>query len=176
MVTTYSVPNFSFNMNSEVAFGNALAANGKIKPAIVKALAFLPGATAGLCDRFYADLFDLAGSGTVSFDLNAGTLADPLGAVEATWFRLLAWAIVLDPLPDGASGIVVGGDAAPLPVFDTAATVKTLFNSTSGAWIGTGGGEPGVLVTATTGDKLKILNSDAVKHATGAICLIGRSA
>jgi hypothetical protein len=174
-VSSYKINNFGFSMQSEVAVGNALA-TGKTKPAVEMALSFMPGSTAGLVDRFYAEPFDLAGSASVTFDFNAGPLLGPDQAAVATWARILAWAVVLDPLPAGASGIVIGGDAAPVPLFDTPATVKTLFNSTTGTWFGGGGGEPGVLVTAATGDKVKLLNSDAVKHATGKVCFIGRSA
>jgi hypothetical protein len=175
-VSSYKITNFGLAMNSEVTVGNSLA-DSKIKPAISAALSFLPGATAGLCDRFYAEKFDLAGSASISFDFAAGALLGPDQVAEATWARVLAFALVLDPLPAGAANVVIGAASAPLGIVsDTVAAPKTLYNSTTGAWFGWGGGEPGVVVTATTADLVKVLNGDAVKHATGSICFIGRSA
>jgi hypothetical protein len=173
---SYKITNFGFSLTSEVDVGNSLDTK-KIKPALAAALSFLPGATAGLCDRFYAEHFDLAGSASVSFDFAAGAMLGPDQAPQATWARVLAFALVLDPLPGGAANVVIGAGSAPLGIVsDTVAGPKTLYNSTTGALFGWGGGEPGVVVTATTADLVKVLNGDAVKHATGSICFIGRSA
>ena len=154
-----------------VDLGTGSAASAVID--LDQALTLAHGTGAGQADRLYSAQRTLAASANETLDL-AGVLTDAFGAT-ITFARIKAFYIVADA---GNANNVIIGDAtsnawAALLNADGTITLRP------GGWIGGGCGSldaTGWVVTATTGDLLKVANSGAGSAVTYDIVLIGCSA
>lgn len=137
---------------------------GSAGVAISKRLSFLPGtATLDQADVMFADQRTLAANGTENLDLS-GTLLNPLGVTVAAAEVVMAYFEVI------TGNIIVGGAASnafngPLSANGTLALGVGEFVMVSS--------RAGYVVTATTGDLLKVLAGSA--GATYSVVVVGRS-
>ncbi len=175
MSTAYTISSFTAQVLASLTAGDDLTTL-RGNTAVPLSLTYAPGSTVGKCDLLHAKNYTVAASGNLVLDLQGGTVADPLGVVLSAWFRVLAFALFLHPSPAGSS-ITIGGGSAPVGIVgDDVADEKTIYNSATGALFLWGGGETGVVVTATTADKIKVLNLDGALGVNFDLVLVGRSA
>lgn len=128
------------------------------------------GDGAGEADKIYSlDEQTISDGGTLSLDL-AGALEDALGAVF-TPARVKA--VIIKAADTNTTNLTLFGDAASVPLLNTAATTITL--KPGGLFVLTDPGATGYVVTGATADIIKIVNG-AGAAAKVSIVVIGASA
>ena len=139
------------SLASAVGIGNA---NQSLN--VQDLLQLLGGTGAGQIDTVFEATATLAASGTVTYDLSAGGLVDPFGAV-ATFGHVKAVLMISDP--SSLADLTFGNATAPAQLgFGAAASTWSVspgecFYVTKG-----GGAAVGWVITNTTADSLKITN------------------
>jgi len=143
----------------------------------------LDGTGINQANKVYADKVTLAGSATITYDLDAGTLSDPSGVasgVVAAFTRVVAIAVRrrVDPVASTQDEDVhIKGDFV---------TTKLLANAGSGSLadaalvLGPGGvqlmvfpGVNGVAVTAATGDQITLENKSSADSVEVEFVILG---
>jgi hypothetical protein len=135
----------------------------------LKSIALADGTDANEADVVYSQSATILTAGTLSLDLN-GSLEDALGAAF-TPAKLRA--VLIYSRPTNTTNLTCLGDAASVPILNTAATTFTL--APGGLFLMVAPAAAGIAVTATTGDIVKIVNA-AGASAVVDVVLIGTSA
>jgi hypothetical protein len=150
-------------------FETALGADGRqsVLPARFRKLVeFAAGTTNGQLDRVHS----IAPSFTTTptdVDL-AGSLTSPLGGGANTFVDLV---LIYIENTSAVGNLLVGGDAASIPLFSATNDVIVIPPGGFFLWYG---GDAGITVTATTADILQIAASAGTVN--GKVYLAGRSA
>jgi hypothetical protein len=148
---------------------NSLDLNDVTAPLVVRrALDLSNGAGASQANVIWSDTRTLAPSASESLDLVGGGLADALGTALAP-ARLRALLIYASPA--NTNNLTILGNAAAVPVLNTAATTATL--PPGGLFLITKPDAVGMLVTATTFDLIVVANAGAGTSVNYDIVLIG---
>jgi hypothetical protein len=128
------------------------------------------GVAAGQADRRYVAQLSIAASGTVT--LNLSSLLDAFGGSIA-FLRLKEIYVALTTL-SAAAAILVGGGTNAITSFLSAGTLQVRNGTVE--YLGCCPDSTGYVVTPSTGDQLKFVNSDASLIAYTNVCLVGCSA
>ena len=127
------------------------------------------GTGAGQADKIYTLSAQAITTGaTLTIDV-AGSLTDAFGAAF-TPAKLRT--VYIYSYPANTTNLTLFGDAASVPILNTAATTTTLVPGS--LFLNTNAATAGIAVTATTGDIIKIVNA-AGATATIDLVLIGTS-
>lgn len=128
------------------------------------------GTAANQANRLYVDQGSIAASGSLVLDL-AGSLTDVFGAT-ITMARVKSFYIEMT----GASSISIGANgAAPAPLWFGDAATDFLTVRAGGCFFIHAPDATGYALTATSADKLKILNNDGAVAAAYKIAIVGAS-
>lgn len=138
---------------------------------LTRALTMLDGVAAREADRIWHDRRTIAASGTDDLDL-AGALTDALGAAF-TLARVRALLVAADKA--NTNNLVIGNATNALASLFGAGT-HTLTVRPGGLFLVTAPDAAGYVVTAGTGDQLRIANSGAGTGVTYDIVVVGASA
>jgi hypothetical protein len=150
------------------AAADLLAVTGQL--AKVYATKFNFGAGAGQANLVFADQRTLAASASEELDLDGGALLDPFGVALA--FKRVK-ALVVCAAAGNTNKVIVGGAAANAFVGPFGAANNTLAVDPGGSVLIASPTAAGWLVTAGTGDLLKIANGGAGSAVDYDIILIG---
>ena len=131
---------------------------------------FVTGVGAGQANLLFADKRTLAASASEELDLDAGALVDPFGGA-LTFKRVKA--IIVRAAPGNTNKVIVGGAAANAFVGPFGAANNTLSLDPGGTLMLVSPTAAGWLVTAATGDLLKVANAAGVSSVDYEIVLIG---
>lgn len=129
------------------------------------------GTGADQADMVFSDQRTIAASTTEDLDVSGGTLTDAFGT---TFTVVKVKLLMVCASSANTNDVVILGDAASVPILDTAATTHTIapggcfcaYDPTLGGWA----------VTASTGDIIQVANSGAGTTVTYDIVVIGTSA
>lgn len=134
----------------------------------IKTIDLANGLGAGQADKVYAVSTTIASAGTLSIDVQ-GSLTDAFGAA----FTPAKLKVVYVYWSSGnTTNATLFGDAASVPILNTAATTSTLLPG--GLFLMVQPPSAGIAVTATTADIIKIVNS-AGATASVDVVLVGTS-
>jgi phage-related minor tail protein len=136
------------------------------------ALTLANGTGASQADKVWSDERTLAASASEELDLAGGLLLDPFG-VAVTLVRLKV--LYVEAIAGNTNDVIVGGATPNGFVGGFGAAAHTWAVSPGGVFLAVAPGA-GWLVTAGTGDLLKILNGGAGTGVTYRIVLVGTSA
>lgn len=139
------------------------------KPQINFALDFADGLGAGQAQKLFADVRTLAASATEDLDLS-GVLTDAFGALLA--FTEIK-AILIKAAAGNTNNVIVGGAATNQFLTPFGAATHTVSVRPGGVLLLAAGDATGYVVTAATGDLLKVANSAGGSSVTYEIVLIG---
>ena len=120
---------------------------------LVKSITLSSGTGAGSADKVYSQQYSIGTGATQSIDV-AGSLTDSMG-VAFTPARIKA--IYIGSAAANTTNLTVFGDAAHVPFLGTVATSFTM--KPGGAFLLVDPGATGYVVTASTGDIIKIVNA-----------------
>ncbi|MFE3371185.1 hypothetical protein ACFXOK_16485 [Streptomyces sp. NPDC059173] len=159
------------------AFGEQVTAidlgTSRAPQALSRSMSLASGTGAGEADRVFSDRRTLAASGTEDLDL-AGALVDAFGAT-ITFARIKG--LVIAAAAGNTNNVVVGGASSNAWATLLGATHTLTLRPGAFVAVGTGAADAtGYAVTASTGDLLKVANSDAGSAVTYDIHIIGASA
>ncbi|MFF9199963.1 hypothetical protein ACF09L_32630 [Streptomyces sp. NPDC014779] len=146
---------------------------GRAPQSLSRSMALANGTGAGKADRVWSDRRTLAASATEDLDL-AGVLLDAFGQA-VTFARIKG--IVIAAAAGNTNNVVVGNATSNAWSTLLGATGTLTLRPGAFAAVGTGTSDAtGYVVTAATGDLLKIANSGAGSSVTYDIHIIGASA
>lgn len=128
---------------------------------------FANGTGLNQASKVFTDTRAILTAATDSMDLNGGTLVDAFGI---TLVFATVKALIIRSSPSNTTNLTLFGDAASVPLLNTAATTITL--QPGGLYVFTAPSIGGVTVTAATGDIIKIVNA-AGATANYDIAIIG---
>jgi hypothetical protein len=134
-----------------------------------KAIAFDSGVGASQADRIYTNSYAIGTGATQSIDVS-GSLTDALGG---TFVLVKLKAILIYSQPANTTNLTVLGDAASVPILNTAATTFTL--QPGGLFLLVQPPLAGIAVTGATGDVIKLVNA-AGATANVDVVIVGASA
>jgi len=148
--------------------GTVGLATASVPLSITKQIALTNGVGASQADQIYTNTYAIATAGTQSIDVKA-SLLDALGAAF-TPAKLKA--IYIYSQPANTTVLTLFGDAASVPILNTAATTSTLLPG--GVFLVVQPPLAGIAVTAATADIIKIVNA-AGATANVDVILVGTS-
>jgi hypothetical protein len=159
--------------NVQVQVGSTLAgtvglATASVPLSISKQIPLASGVGASQADKIYTQTYAIATAGTQSIDVQAA-LVDALGAAF-TPAKLKA--VYIYSQSANTTNLTLFGDAASVPILNTAATTVTLLPG--GMFLVVQPPLAGIAVTATTADIIKIVNA-AGATANVDVVLVGTS-
>ncbi len=143
---------------------------------------FTDGSGLNQANKVFVDKVTLAGSGSVTYDLDSGALADPSGVsggVVAAFSRIVAICIRRTDTP--ASGtqdenVNIGGDFILtkflFPNGDTLTNTRIPIRP-GGVFVVVAPDATGIGVTATTGDEITLTNASSSDSCTLEVVIIG---
>jgi hypothetical protein len=136
--------------------------------AIRRAIDFANGSGAAQANVIFSDTRTLAPSASETLDLQGGGLLDALGAAIAP---ARVRALLIYASPANVNNLTILGNAAAIPVLNTAATTLTL--PPGGLFLIAKPDAAGIVVTATTFDLVQVANAGAGTSVTYDIILLG---
>lgn len=147
-------------------------ASGRFPVTKRKLIDMASGVGAGQADRMFTDQRTIAASGSEDLDL-AGVLTDAFGAT-ITFARIKA--LMITAADGNTNGVVVGAGTNAWAGFLGATHTMTLRPGTAIGMAVGAADATGYVVTAATGDILKVANSSSGTSVTYDIVIIGASA
>jgi hypothetical protein len=128
---------------------------------------FANGTGLNQASKVFTDTRAVLTAATDTMDLNGGTLVDAFGV---TLVFATVKALIIRSSPSNTTNLTLFGDANSVPLLNTAATTITL--QPGGLYVFTAPSIAGVVVTAGTGDIIKLVNA-AGATANYDIAIIG---
>lgn len=142
------------NLQVSAQYSNTVGLQDVSAPlTVMKTISLAHGTGANQADKVYSQQYSIATGATQSIDV-AGSLTDSMG-VAFTPARIKA--IYIGSAAANTTNLTVFGDAAHVPFFGTVATSFTM--RPGGAFLLVDPGATGYVVTASTGDIIKIINA-----------------
>lgn len=162
----------SLTVNASIAAVSNDLGSAAVTLAKTYGTAMTDGASAGQANRVWWDQRTLIASASEDLDLAGAALLDPFG-VAVVFARIKALVVYADP--GNTNNVLVGGASATqvAGLFSNVNDIAVVRPGAAVSWICGAADATGYVVTAGTGDLLKIANSGGTTPVTYEITILG---